>query len=102
MFTWKIAYQIEPVNWAPDINDLEWHKNSYLILLKLNCSYVTSPRRSTKCADIETDESNVQIPAMEMNIVWITINQSRPGAAKASANQPIKWKILSKRKFELK
>jgi hypothetical protein len=39
---------------------------------------------------------------MEMNIVWITINQSRPGAAKASANQPIKWKILSKRKFELK
>ncbi len=63
---------------------------------------MTSPRRWTKCADIETDESKVQIPAMEMNIVWNTISQSRPGAAKASDNQPIKWKILSRRKFELK
>lgn len=76
ILTWNIAYQTEPLNWAPDINDLELN-SMYLILKNMN-TYVTRPRRLIKWADIENDESKVQIPDKDINIVWNKISQSRP------------------------
>jgi hypothetical protein len=76
ILTWNIAYQIELANWAPDINDLEL--NSIYLILKSIHTYVTRPRRLIKWADIENDESKVQIPDNDKNIVWNKISQSRP------------------------
>lgn len=78
ILTWNIAYQIEPVNWAPDINDLEYNL-IYLIWKKINTDiYVARPRRLVKYAVIENDDSKVQIPDRDKNIVWNKISQSRP------------------------
>ncbi len=39
------------------------------LILKNSDTYVTRPRRLVKCAAIENEESKVQIPDKDMNIV---------------------------------